>query len=29
MTTLNQWVIAPPRKTLVVGVADMVAINDS
>jgi chemotaxis protein CheD len=28
MTTLNQWVIAPPRKTLVVGVADMVASND-
>jgi chemotaxis protein CheD len=24
-----QWVIAPPKKTLVVGVADMVASNDS
>jgi len=25
----SKWVIAPPRKTLVVGVADMVASNDS
>lgn len=25
----NKWVIAPPRKTLVVGVADMVVSNDS
>jgi len=29
MTTPNKWVIAPPRKTLVVGVADMVASNDA
>lgn len=28
MSTLGQWVIPPPRKTLVVGVADMVASND-
>ena len=29
MTPLGKWVIAPPRKALVVGVADMVASNDS
>jgi chemotaxis protein CheD len=29
MPALTKWVIAPPRKTLVVGVADMVASNDS
>ena len=29
VTALGKWVIAPPRKTLVVGVADMVASNDS
>lgn len=29
MSTSRQWVIAPPRKALVVGVADMVASNDS
>lgn len=29
MPTPAQWVIAPPKKTLVVGVADMVASNDS
>lgn len=29
MTPLGKWVISPPRKTLVVGVADMVASNDS
>jgi chemotaxis protein CheD len=29
MTAPGKWVIAPPRKTLVVGVADMVASNDS
>lgn len=29
MTALGKWVIAPPRKTLVVGVADMVVSNDS
>lgn len=28
MPPLNKWVIPPPRKTLVVGVADMVASND-
>ncbi|HEY9173291.1 MAG TPA: chemotaxis protein CheD [Verrucomicrobiae bacterium] len=28
MPPLTQWVIAPPKKTLVVGVADMVASND-
>lgn len=28
MPAIGQWVIAPPRKTLVVGVADMVASND-
>ena len=28
MLTTNKWVIAPPRKTLVVGVADMVVSND-
>ena len=25
----SKWVIAPPRKTFVVGVADMVVSNDS
>lgn len=29
MSAARQWVIAPPRKALVVGVADMVASNDS
>jgi chemotaxis protein CheD len=29
MSIANKWVIAPPRKTLVVGVADMVVSNDS
>jgi len=29
MTELRTWVIAPPRKSLVVGVADMVVSNDS
>jgi chemotaxis protein CheD len=29
MTAAKKWVIAPPRKTLVVGVADMVVSNDS
>jgi chemotaxis protein CheD len=29
MPPIGKWVIAPPRKTLVVGVADMVASNDS
>lgn len=29
MITTRKWVIAPPRKALVVGVADMVASNDS
>ena len=29
MPPINKWVIAPPRKTFVVGVADMVASNDS
>ncbi len=29
MTAPGKWVIAPPRKTLVVGVADMVVSNDS
>ncbi|HYG34189.1 MAG TPA: chemotaxis protein CheD [Clostridia bacterium] len=29
MPAPQQWVIPPPRKTLVVGVADMVASNDS
>jgi chemotaxis protein CheD len=29
MTPANKWVIPPPRKTLVVGVADMVASNDA
>lgn len=29
MPTPAQWVIAPPKKTLVVGVADMVASNDA
>ena len=28
MTALGKWVIAPPRKSLVVGVADMVVSND-
>lgn len=28
MLPTGQWVIAPPRKTLVVGVADMVVSND-
>ena len=28
MMTTGKWVIAPPRKTLVVGVADMVTSND-
>jgi len=28
MSALGKWVIPPPRKTLVVGVADMVASND-
>ena len=28
MLPTRQWVIAPPRKTLVVGVADMVVSND-
>lgn len=28
MTTTRTWVIAPPRKALVVGVADMVVSND-
>jgi len=28
MSVSAQWVIAPPRKSLVVGVADMVASND-
>jgi chemotaxis protein CheD len=29
MPPLGKWVIAPPRKAFVVGVADMVASNDS
>jgi chemotaxis protein CheD len=29
VTVANKWVIPPPRKTLVVGVADMVVSNDS
>lgn len=29
MSLPNKWVIAPPRKSLVVGVADMVASNDA
>src|SRR5580658_9633243 len=29
MLPTSKWVIAPPRKTFVVGVADMVASNDS
>lgn len=29
MLTANKWVISAPRKTLVVGVADMVVSNDS
>src|ERR1022692_2596984 len=29
MLPSGKWVIAPPRKTLVVGVADMVVSNDS
>lgn len=29
MSLSNKWVIAPPRKSLVVGVADMVASNDA
>jgi chemotaxis protein CheD len=29
MPPTSKWVIAPPRKTLVVGVADMVVSNDS
>jgi chemotaxis protein CheD len=29
MVASNKWVIAPPRKTFVVGVADMVVSNDS
>ncbi len=28
MPTNTQWVIAPPKKTLVIGVADMAASND-
>ena len=28
MTAMGKWVIPPPRKTLVVGVADMVVSND-
>ena len=28
MTAIGKWVIPPPRKTLVVGVADMVVSND-
>ena len=28
MTPIGKWVIPPPRKTLVVGVADMVVSND-
>ena len=28
MTAMRTWVIPPPRKTLVVGVADMVVSND-
>ena len=29
MLPTSKWVIAPPRKTFVVGVADMVVSNDS
>jgi chemotaxis protein CheD len=29
LTATGKWVIAPPRKTLVVGVADMVVSNDA
>lgn len=29
MSTLGKWVIPPPRKALVVGVADMAASNDA
>jgi len=29
MTAIGKWVIQPPRKALVVGVADMVVSNDS
>jgi chemotaxis protein CheD len=29
MTELGKWVLPPPRKALVVGVADMVASNDA
>jgi chemotaxis protein CheD len=29
MTAIGKWVIPPPRKALVVGVADMVASNDA
>lgn len=29
MSAIGKWVIAPPRKALVVGVADMVASNDA
>ncbi|TXT46346.1 MAG: cheD [Limisphaerales bacterium] len=29
MSLPNQWVIAPPPKTLIVGVADMIASNDA
>lgn len=29
MPPLTKWVIPPPRKTLIVGVADMLASNDS
>jgi chemotaxis protein CheD len=29
MTIASRWVIAPPKKALIVGVADMVASNDS
>ncbi len=29
MTPIGKWVIAPPRKALVVGVADMVVSNDA
>jgi len=28
MTGIGKWVISPPRKTLVVGVADMIVSND-
>lgn len=29
METIGKWVVPPPRKTLVAGVADMVASNDA